>query len=138
MSDCIDDVPGTCSGNPDALGDLNTVPECSTEGEVCTFCDGDRRDNVWIEGGNRETGEGGACLLDTMTRAQIVYVLQRDEKARADLKKVTTNAELLALADEVPRLPTQEPGDLLQKQVNANKDSVMFYSVFRGQPPFAQ
>jgi hypothetical protein len=135
MAEC-DQEPGTCSGNPEALGDLNTVPECGDE--TCTFCDGDLRDNVWIEGGNRETGEGGVCLLNTMTEDQIVYVLQRDEKARADLKRVTTNEYLLRLANEVPRLPTVPEGDELQRTVNRNQDSVMLYSVFRGQPPFAQ
>jgi hypothetical protein len=110
------------------------VVEC--EPTACTLCDGDRRDNVWIEGGDRATGEGGVCLLDTLTQEEVVYVLQRDEKARADLKRVTTNAELLALATEVPRLPTVEAGDDLQKQMST--DAGAFYSVFRGQPPFAQ
>jgi len=130
--------PGTCSGDA-SLGDsLNTVPECSTEGEVCTFCDGDRIHNVWIEGGDPETGEGGACLLDTMDRDEIIYVLQRDERSRADLRRVTTNPELLAMADEIPRLPTAECGDQLQSSTNQNSNSIPFYSIFRGQPPFAQ
>lgn len=102
-----------------------------------TYCDRDRKNNVWVQGAD-ENGAGGVCLLDTMTESQVVYSLQRDPKARADLKRVTSNADLLALADAVPTLDEDELGDGLQSKTNRNADSIPFYSIFKGQPPFAQ
>lgn len=91
-------------------------------------CNGDQTNNVWVE--------DGVCLLDNLTDTQVVYILERDEVARADLKKVTTDPHLLNLANTVPRLPTGEFADLLQSEQNRNKDTIPFYSVFRGQGPY--
>ena len=102
-----------------------------------TKCDRDRVNNVWVEGAD-ENGEGGICLLDTMTEAQVIYTLKRDETARADLRRVTSDVDLLTLADTVPRLTTDRTGDVLQSGLNRNADSVAFYSVFRGRPPTAR
>lgn len=103
----------------------------------CTFCDRERRNNVWVEGPVDSNGQGGICMLDIMSADQIVGVLQVDEQARAHLRTVTSNAELLALADQVQRLPTTTQGDEMQKDFNRN-DYIPFYSIFRGQPPFSQ
>lgn len=92
--------------------------------------------NVWMEGRDTDTNVRGICLLDTMTDAQVVYVLQRDEVARADLKRITTDEDLLTLADIVPRLPVTENDDRTQSELNAN--TIPFYTQFRGRPPFAQ
>lgn len=111
---------------------------CETAPRPSTYCDRDRVNNVWVEGVVDENGNGGVCLLDTLCESQVIGVLQVDETARADLKRVTSDARLLELAETVPRLPTEEAGDKLQREVNRNGDSIPFYSVFRGQPPFAQ
>ena len=100
-----------------------------------TYCDRDRVNNCWVEGAN-ENGEGGICLLDTMTEDQVVFVLQRDEQARADLRRVTSDEYLKGLADTVPRLPTGEHGDHLQQATNRNAASLPFYNQFRGKPPW--
>ena len=92
--------------------------------------------NCWVEGVVSETGEGGICLLDTMTEAQIIYTLQRDERARADLLRVTSDEYLLGLANSVPRLSTTRGGDVLQQQMNRNATSLPFYNQFRGKPPW--
>jgi hypothetical protein len=108
----------------------------TTETTTTTLCDRDRTNNVWVEGGD---GDGsGVCLLDTMSEEQVIYVLQRDEKAREDLRRVTSDEHLLELAETVPRLPTTPLGDSLQSEVNRNADSIAFYSVFRGRPPTAR
>ncbi len=73
-----------------------------------------------------------------MNDPQIIYVLQRDEVARADLCRVTSDPHLLELAATIPRLPTGRFGDEVQKEVNRNADSLPFYSVFRGRPPTAR
>ena len=103
-----------------------------------TYCDGDRVNNVWIEGGNRETGEGGVCLLDNLTQDQVIYCVERDETARKDLKRVTHNPELLNLAETTPRLSTLEPMDVEQSEINNNNFTCPYYQAFRGQPPYAQ
>jgi hypothetical protein len=77
-------------------------------------------------------------MLDTLTRAQVVSILECDEIARADLRRVTSDPCLLVLADTVKRLPTEEESDREMRELNRSADSIPFYSVFRGQPPFAQ
>lgn len=120
-----------CKCDPCTCGCCDPV-FTSTSG--ITFCDGDRRNNVWLEGSTPE-GYGGICLIDTMTKSQIIYVLERDDKARADLMRVTSNVDLQELAATVPRLPGIYEGDRLQKEINANEKLIM-YTHFRGQPPF--
>ena len=105
-----------------------------------TKCDrwrpGDR--NVWHPAGSE--GAVGICLLDTMTDEQVIFSLQRDEVARVHLVAVTTDARLLELAATVERLPTAEPTDTDQTiGLRHNEpESIPFYGIFRGQPPFAQ
>jgi hypothetical protein len=102
-----------------------------------TKCNRDRVNNVWLEGAN-EDGEGGVCLLDTMSEDQVIYVLQRDEVARADLLRVTSDARLLELATIVSSLSKEQGGDQLQKMINRSSESIPFYSIFRGRPPVAR
>jgi len=98
--------------------------------------------NVWIERGDspNDVNALGVCMLDTMCDEQIIYVLERDEQARMDLLQITSDPHLLELARTVPRLPTVEQMDVEQAQLNQpnNSGSIPFYSIFRGQPPFAQ
>lgn len=115
---------------------MNKCDGQETESCACTRCDLDRRNNVWIEGGDPNTGVGGCCMLDNLTDAQIIYVLERDDKARCDLLRVTSDPHLRELANTIPRLPTGEQMDEDQKLVNQNSASIPFYSIFRGQIPF--
>lgn len=118
----------------------------------CTKCDlyVPGTPNVWVERGGvsanlfaTETPDysvPGICALDTLCEAQIINIIERDDKARADLLKVTSDPRLRQLALTVPKLPTQELVDA--EQLNQNRpnepSSIPFYAVFRGQPPFAQ
>src|SRR5271170_4413512 len=81
-----------------------------------------------------------SAALDTLSEAQIINILERDAKARADLLLVTSDPYLRKLAQTIPKLPTQEHVDA--EQLNQNRPnepaSLPFYAVFRGQPPFAQ
>lgn len=103
-----------------------------------TCCDGDRVNNVWIEGAVNEAGVGGICMLDSMNEVQVIHVLQHDPKARADLKRVTSNVALLELAATVPPLTTVSLGDRQSSELNRHADSIPFYSLFRGNPPTAR
>lgn len=98
--------------------------------------------NVWVERGNsaNDVNAIGVCMLDTMCDAAIINSIERDDQARADLLKITSDPHLLELARTVPRLPTVELVDAEQAQLNQanNSGSIPFYSIFRGQPPFAQ
>lgn len=123
----------TCSNTP-----------CTCQTSTTTKCDlyvpGMR--NVWVERGDspNDVTAPGVCMLDTMTDAQIIDVLQHDEQARADLTTITTDTHLLELARTVARLPVVETMDAEQAEVNQpnNPGSIPFYAIFRGQPPFAQ
>jgi hypothetical protein len=124
------------SGHPYQCGCHHEHPiGCKCGCGRTTYCDRDRKNNVWLEGADAE-GRGGSCLLDSMRDDQVIYCIQRDEKARQDLLRVTSDEHLLKLAHEVPALPSVEDGDKLQKESNA--DQSPFYAIFRGQPPFAQ
>lgn len=132
MSSCgCNTTPCSCSPAPD--------PVCPPESKP-TKCDlfrpGDK--NCWVEKGD-ETARG-VCMLDTMEECQIIYAIQRDERARADLLRVTSDERLRELATTVPRLPKVEEEDAQQALVNRpnSAESIPFYAIFRGQPPFAQ
>lgn len=118
--------------------EMPCICACPPAPQPKTFCDRDRKNNVWVEGVVDENGNGGICMLDTMTRAQVISVLECDEVARADLKRVTSDPCLLELANTIPRLSTEEPVDTLQKELGRQADSIPFYTIFQGQPPFAQ
>lgn len=92
--------------------------------EVQTLCDADTTNNEWFT--------GGVCLLDQMTPSQVTFVLQKNPKAREDLKRVTTCTELHELVDSVPLLDTKEEEDKLQSSMNNNANSLPFYTLFRG------
>lgn len=121
--------PCDCTPDPNCQA---LDPGC---GAATTKCNRDRTNNVWVEGGNPETGEGGVCLLDTVTECQVIWILERDERARDDLLRVTDDPRLLELASTIARLPTNEDPAPVKGMTNTD---VPFYSAFRGQPPFAQ
>jgi hypothetical protein len=104
----------------------------------CTLCDQAWLDNVWVE--RADPTAVGVCLLDTLTEDQVINIIERDDKARADLLRVTSNQRLLELARIIPRLPEVEECD--REQTLANRSgtpaSIPFYAIFRGQPPFNQ
>jgi len=116
-----------------SCGCQSTPCGCST-----TKCDRDTTNNVWLERGSENAR--GICLLDTLTETQVINILEKDERARADLLRVTSDVRLLELARTTKRLSTAEEADLQQKWANKNESpsSNPFYGVFRGQPPFAQ
>ncbi len=127
-----------CNNDPSSTNSSTEDPTTEEAPGRTTYCDGNRRDNVWVEGPVDEAGQGGVCMLDTMTESQLIYVLQRDPKARQDLETVTTDEELKAWARTIPMLPGVNPGDQLQSEINANAASIPFYSVFAGKPPTAR
>lgn len=127
----------TCNSNP-----CGCSPAAC--GKPCTKCDlykpGDK--NVWIDRGcsSADVNAPGVCMLDTMTDAQIIYIIERDPKAREDLLKVTSDPHIRGLVASIAMLPTQQEDDKIQSDVNRNHsgNSIPFYALFRGQPPFAQ
>ena len=114
------------------------VPNEDCPPPPCTKCDRDKNNNVWVEGYDAEKGVPGICLLDTLEDAQIINVLMRDERARQDLRKVTSDPHLLDLAEKIPRFPETNEGDEAQKDHGNTTNAGPFYAIFRGQPPFAQ
>src|SRR5262245_44455410 len=113
--------------------------ECTDGSASPTCCDLDVVDNVWVEGVvDLATGKRGICMLDTLSRRQIVDILQHDPRAREDLPKVTSNAELRELLAVTKLLPRVEQGDELQSRANRNPAGIPLYSVFRGRAPAAR
>ncbi len=105
-----------------------------------TRCDRDTKNNVWVERGCDEWSQAnspGICLLDTLDDCDIAYVLERDDRARADLLRVTSDPHLLALEAHVKRLPDPEI-DETNSMDTLNANSLVLYTVFRGIPPFNQ
>ena len=97
---------------------------CQTgEGPPPTLCDLDTSDNEWFE--------SGVCLLDSMSRDQVIFTLQKNPKARLDLKRVTSCIDLHELLDQVPLLQVEQEDDHLQKVFNQG-DCLPFYTVLRG------
>ena len=130
-----------CNNNPCNCPTTSAAPGCGCPGTKCDlYRQGDK--NVWVERGcsSADVDVPGVCMLDTMTDEQVIYVLERDEKARADLLKVTSDPHLRELAMTIARLPTGQDDDKLQSEINRNHApaSIPFYGLFRGQPPFAQ
>lgn len=107
---------------------------CYTAGPL-TKCDGDTKNNVWVERGDENAI--GICLLDTMSEPQVIHVVERDETARQDLLRVTTDPRLQEIARTVPRLPTYEESDEQQKDINRSYTaaSIPFYAIFQGRTP---
>jgi hypothetical protein len=132
MSDCGCNVtPCACNSTGDSVTDAATHAQDPSHFQ--TLCDGDRVNNVWVEGA-RPDGSLGICMLDTMEEHQIINVLQRDPKARTDLLRVTTNPYLRDMVERIPMMPGHNEGDKLQKE--ANQDTMVLYTVFRGVPPW--
>lgn len=124
-----------CNQSPCAC-ELQPVEVCDPPVPV-TKCDRyDGTDNCWVEKG--DPSAAGVCMLDTMDDSQIINVLEHDQRARADLLKVTSDPDLLKLARTIPKLPVQERADIEQALVNKPNEpaSIPFYALFRGQPPF--
>jgi hypothetical protein len=124
--------PCQCSGVPTA-GDSTQCPPRST-----TKCDRDTTNNVWVERGDPDAV--GICMLDTMTEEQVIYCIERDDRARVDLLRVTSDPRLLELANTIAELPKDNETDRMQALVNkpTSVNAIPFYGLFRGQPPFAQ
>lgn len=132
---------------------MSEIPDCPCEscgetgcdcepttGTPTTLCDLDRVNNMWVVGGNPPCSGNGICLLDTMSKDQVIYSLAHNPQAAEHLLRVTSNEELRTLAMTVPLLPTQEEADKLQSDVNRHKEleSIPYYGIFRGNPPYPQ
>lgn len=120
-------------------------PDASKAGfEECddtpsTLCDLDVENNVWVEGVvDVAAGKRGICMLDLLSRPQIVDILQRDPRAREDLPRVTSNPELRDLVAVTKLLPARDVSEELQSRAARNPAAIPFYSVFRGRPPVAR
>lgn len=104
-----------------------------------TLCDLDVEGNVWVEGVvDVAAGKRGICMLDQLSRPQIVDILQHDPRAREDLPRVTSNPELRQLLIDTRLLPAKELSEDLQSRSVRNPAGFPFYSVFRGRPPTAR
>jgi hypothetical protein len=120
------------------IPDPSQTEPCEASHPV-TFCDLDVTNNVWVEGVvDLAAGKRGICMLDTLSRRQFISILQHDPRAREDLPRVTSNAELHQILADTKLLPQVELSDDLQSRANRDPAGIPFYSVFRGRPPTAR
>lgn len=104
--------------------DFEMCDPCNTE-RLKTLCDGDTSNNVWYA--NKQ------CKLDNLTYDQVFYVLQRNETAQKDLKRITTNANLLWLAANTRLIQDPiEDDEIAAARINNPKQTLPFYYLFRG------
>jgi len=123
-------------GGSDGTGDTSLAPGGGTTDALVNLCDLDIENNVWVEGVvdlSARPQKRGICMLNTMSREQIIHVLQHDPRARLDLCRVTSNAELLTLVNQVKLLRTDTRDQVLQS--NNVRNGLPFYNQFRGNPP---
>jgi hypothetical protein len=118
---------------------MSDEKDCICDEDPKSCCDGDRTNNMWVEGGDTKLGTG-ICLLDTMSPDQVIYTLQHNPNAAKDLLRVTSDPVLREYALTVPLLSTKVEVDEEQKEINRHDEagSIPFYAIFRGQPPFNQ
>jgi hypothetical protein len=124
--------------NPPPCGCENPKPCTCHPPRPCTKCDRHRKNNIWVERADQPGNKApGICLLDTMTKSQVIYVLEHDPKAARDLIRVTSDPELLYLARNITLLPTALLVDMEQTVLNRSyqPESYPFYGVFAGRPP---
>lgn len=123
---------GDCQ-NPATVTPGGGTSDC----EQVNYCDLDITNNVWVEGVvDLSQNKRGICMLNTMTREQVIYVLQRNPQARMDLPRVTSNQDLLTLLDQVPLLSTKNYGDIEQRK--SARQGLPYYTLFRGRIPAAE
>jgi hypothetical protein len=103
--------------------DPNNCNPCDGNGPPPTLCDGDITNNAWFT--------EGVCLLDTMSKQQIVYTIEHNPKARQDLARVTTCEPILQLLNDIPLLNTAQEDDAQQKRFNQS-DCLPFYTIYKG------
>lgn len=123
-----------CNQIPCVCGASAPPGYAGCEKRVVTKCDRDTTNNVWVE---KPDGEDvpGVCMLDTMDTEGIANVIARNDRARMDLMRVTSDPALQELARTVPRLtPTYEEEKIQQALDSARRANMSpFYSIFRGQ-----
>lgn len=118
------------------MGSPRCNTPCPPQQTPCSKCKELSKNNVWVERGS--PGARGICLLDTMTLDQVAHVLMTLPGAAKDLLAITTDPQLIHLAKNVQLLPTGVETDLDQARINRPADSIPYYTLFRGNPPYAQ
>jgi hypothetical protein len=95
----------------------------------CTMCTGDRTNNVWFQSG--APGFPGKCRIDDLTYGEVVYILSKNPFAKRDLLRITTDPNLVRLANE-SRMIESEGKDNERAADRVNANTLPFYTVFKG------
>jgi hypothetical protein len=131
------DGPKGPNGLPICLPPLDCPPcsqldlsiDVNPEKNCCTKCSGDPNNNIWFE---IRPGRPGRCILDELTYEQVWLVLLRNPNAKKDLLKITTDATLIQLANNV-NLEVDELDDDQKVENMINKQGTLpYYTLFRG------
>lgn len=106
--------------------DFDMTWQCNQDRQNQTMCDlRPPGDNIWYQ--------TNLCRLDELTYADVAYILSRNPKAKSDLYKITTDPNLLALANTVRLLPDPKAdGEIAARRINNPAQTLPFYTLFRG------
>jgi hypothetical protein len=78
-----------------------------------------------------QPGAFGRCILDELTYEQVYLVLERYPFAKRDLLRITTDPNLVRLANTVKLMVNEHEADqIVMDKFNAR--TLPFYTLFRG------
>jgi hypothetical protein len=101
----------------------------------CTHCTGDiETPNVWFQKKPDYFQQGvGRCILDELTFGEVYTVLLRNPSAKVDLLRITSDPDLVALANQSQLV--QDPLDAdkrVYNVINKGPNSLPYYTLFGG------
>ena len=106
------------------MANFDMCDPCNAEKKQ-SLCDGDCSNNIWFV--------SGRCKLDNLTYDQVYFVLQRNPNAKNDLLRVTTDPNLIDLANHSSLIQDPIEMDLSPYRViNNPKNTLPFYTLFKG------
>lgn len=92
----------------------------------CTVCTGDCSNNIWFTPG--PPGFPGKCKLDELTYDQVEFVLSKNPSAKRDLLRITTDPNLIRLANETKMVGSdQQDSERFAERLHRN--SLPIYTV---------
>jgi len=104
-------------------------PECGGCGQCpcpapTSKCNGDKTNNIFYV--------NGLCYLDQLECDQIQYILEHIPFAKRDLFRITTDPELLFLANSIQLIRDDPPESLPVAKMINGKGTLPYYLLFRG------
>ena len=99
----------------------------------CTVCTREVHNNIWHQPPPFYFKGPGRCILDELTFGEVYNVLQKNPDAKKDLLRITTDPDLIALANHSALIQDPIESDLRATNlINKGPNSLPIYSLFYG------